>query len=54
MDAKLHQGHVTSSRDIQNGRILSREPLYTYYIQSDIIILPICIGHSHDHYQGVL
>jgi len=28
MSAKLHQGHATGSRDIQNGWILSREPFY--------------------------
>ena len=27
--AKLHQGHTTGSRDIQNGRILSGHPSYT-------------------------
>jgi len=28
MAAKLHQGHVTGSRDIKNGRILSGQPSY--------------------------
>ena len=27
--AKLHQGHVTGSRDIQNGRILSGQTSYS-------------------------
>jgi len=30
--AKLHQGHATGSRDIQNGRILSVQPPYIYVI----------------------
>jgi len=30
MASKLHQGHPTGSRDIQNGWILSGQPSYIY------------------------
>jgi hypothetical protein len=36
MAAKLHQGHVTGSRDIQNGLILSGQPSYRNNTQLDV------------------
>jgi hypothetical protein len=33
-DAKLYQGHLTGSHDIQNGQILSGQPPYVNTVQS--------------------
>jgi hypothetical protein len=40
MAAKLHQDHMTGSRDIPNGWILSGPPSYTFIIntQTEIVI----------------
>jgi hypothetical protein len=41
MGVKLHQGHMNGSRDIQNGLILSGQPLYDEQARyvTDILVL---------------
>jgi len=55
MAAKLHQGHVTGSRDIQNGRILSGQPLFRVHKRTSLVEveLNICGAALFDQHASL-